>query len=119
MKKRLSDSEVARIAGGEKYVDSIQAFEYEVYDDAIGNNVGIMAYSYDEQGDWLIVHSCAVDDKFTVNMVKKIMKLMKEHNMCLVTDKESAHIKMMTLLSRYNYTYDIRDGMLLSYRKRG
>jgi hypothetical protein len=116
---RLSDSEVARIAGGEQYVESIQAFDYDVFFDSDDMPIGIMGYSYDEYGDWLVVHSCAVDDKFTINMVKNIMKLMKSNNVCLVTDKESAHIKMMTLLSRYNYAYDIRDGMLLSYRKRG
>lgn len=55
------------------------------------------------------------DKPFTKSMIKEIIRLYNNYKICLITDDKDYHEHMIKSLSRYEFRYEVVDGVLYSY----
>ena len=81
-----------------------------------GEPYGLIAESHKVDDCIYIVSTTRnTEEPFTKNMIRDIIRLYKQHSVCLITDYEPAQEKIRSFLTRYGCTYKTIDGVLYSY----
>lgn len=80
-----------------------------------GKPFGLIGQAEGEDG--ILYLACMVEDVdkvFTIEMIKDIIRLYETRTICLITDVESKQELIRKALSRYNFTYAYKDGIMYS-----
>ena len=80
-----------------------------------GKPYGLIGYAEADGIKYVAATVPNPNDKFTISMIKDIMNLHSSGNICLVTDSTDHQEYMANILSRYNFRFEYKYGMMYSY----
>ena len=109
-------SEILYIVGDEVLESWLQIIPEVFYKD--GKPYGLVGSTRGRDGCLYVAATVTdVDSPFTIGMIREIIRLYKNNEICLITDVESKQDLIRRSLDRYEFSYEVKDGILYSRSK--